>query len=175
MLAAPPVQHPCATHSLCRLGENLLDRSKAEPMCPGIRENTMASFNAACELDADFVEFDVQVCSLPAQCTLGLALAYVHNCTAYVHARKLGYVGEEWRDIVVQGDIALYSMYVMHVAEECDACNGLGGVGVWRCLPCVVLCVCKAVSIACMEDSQHTVPRQSCKYTPRHRPTHDSG
>jgi glycerophosphoryl diester phosphodiesterase len=47
---------------LCRFGENLLDRSKAEPMCPGIRENTMASFNAACDVDADFVEFDVQVC-----------------------------------------------------------------------------------------------------------------
>jgi hypothetical protein len=35
----------------------------------------------------------------------------MYACTAYVHVRTLGYIGEKWRDIMDQEDMALNSMY----------------------------------------------------------------
>jgi hypothetical protein len=36
-------------------------------------------------------------------------------------------------------------IHILFAYTECDSCDGLCGVGVWRCLPCVDLCVCNYI------------------------------
>jgi hypothetical protein len=41
----------------------------------------------------------------------------MYASTAYVHVRTLGFIGEKWRDIIDQGDTALYCMYGISIAH----------------------------------------------------------
>jgi hypothetical protein len=49
------------------------------------------------QMQADSDHFEIHLSSV------GLALAYMYACTAYVHVRTLGYIGEKWRDILPRG------------------------------------------------------------------------
>jgi Glycerophosphoryl diester phosphodiesterase family len=51
--------------TVCSCGENMLHSPGSAPNCKGVRENTIASFKQAAALNAGFIEFDVQVGTLP--------------------------------------------------------------------------------------------------------------
>jgi hypothetical protein len=40
----------------------------------------------------------------------------MYACTAYGHVCTVGYIGGEWRDMIDQGDMALYCMYGISIA-----------------------------------------------------------
>lgn len=73
----------CACLPFCRFGENLLRKLPGRPpFCPGVRENTLSSFFRACHHEADFIEFDVQVCFLLAILACSARASCTTTCPA---------------------------------------------------------------------------------------------